>query len=233
MHLAYDVIGDGSPIIFVHGAFSQRRVFGYQLLALAREHSVVAIDLPGHGGSSWDPNRPWFAQAVDAVVAVWRELGLNKPTIVGWSIGANVARAAATEIADARLVLVGAPTRPLDETQRDGVARFMSADYPRYVASIVRSFTFATTSAEAEDWLLQMALTIPIEVSAAAVLDDPGPLPTLPSDTLVVHGAHDQVVPPQDRLQCDHEHIFELSGHLPFIEERKRFNALIAETAGA
>jgi pimeloyl-ACP methyl ester carboxylesterase len=62
------------------------------LPALGAEHTVLAVDLPGHGESA-----PGTSYAVDAmadeVAAVVRSVGLDSPTVVGHSLGSVVATA--------------------------------------------------------------------------------------------------------------------------------------------
>jgi non-heme chloroperoxidase len=233
MTLRHDAMGSGTPVVFVHGAFTHRRVFGYQLLSLSRRHRVIAVDLPGHGRSPWDPDRAWFTQAVQGVAGVVRELKLVRPTLVGWSVGANVARAVAADVDDTSLVLVGAPGRPIDERARGAVGRYLVRDFPRYARTVVRTFAFAPVSEDTEAWLFNMALSLPVDVVAATLLDEIDEPPAVPPGAVLIHGTHDQVVPFEERLRGDGpEHVFERSGHMPFIEERDRFEAVVSATAG-
>jgi pimeloyl-ACP methyl ester carboxylesterase len=50
--IAYDRVGDGPPLVFVHGAAEDGRVWQPQLAGLADELTVVAWDEPGAGRSS-------------------------------------------------------------------------------------------------------------------------------------------------------------------------------------
>lgn len=52
IRLHADVHGSGSRIVLVHGFTQTARCWGPLLDDLARDHEVVAVDAPGHGGSS-------------------------------------------------------------------------------------------------------------------------------------------------------------------------------------
>ena len=49
MELAYDVTGDGPPLVLVHGLGSSRRCWDLVTDDLSRDFTVFAVDLPGHG----------------------------------------------------------------------------------------------------------------------------------------------------------------------------------------
>jgi pimeloyl-ACP methyl ester carboxylesterase len=53
--IAYEVVGDGPPIVLVHGIIESRRSWDPLIAPLAREHRVVAVDLRGHGASDRRP----------------------------------------------------------------------------------------------------------------------------------------------------------------------------------
>ena len=49
LEIAYERVGEGPPLVFVHGAASDARLWRPQLAALADEFTVVAWDEPGAG----------------------------------------------------------------------------------------------------------------------------------------------------------------------------------------
>lgn len=78
-------------VVLIHGLGSYMPVWTHNLDALARDHRVIAIDLPGYGKSSkanHTYSMEFFAQAVHAVV---RELGVTRPVLVGHSMGGQIA----------------------------------------------------------------------------------------------------------------------------------------------
>ncbi|MFB9310513.1 pimeloyl-ACP methyl ester carboxylesterase [Agromyces hippuratus] len=87
--------GDRRTVVLVHGAGMDHSMFTAQALALHRAgHQVVAYDQRGHGGSRLDPGiRFTGAAALDDLAALLDHLGLDRPALVGHSLGGNVAQA--------------------------------------------------------------------------------------------------------------------------------------------
>lgn len=50
--VAYVVGGEGPAVLLIHGIGGDWRTWEPVLAGLARQHQVVAVDLPGHGGSA-------------------------------------------------------------------------------------------------------------------------------------------------------------------------------------
>jgi len=84
--------GQGEPaIVLVHGLGSDLRAWARNLDALAAEHRVVALDLPGFGRSSKPHAAPSLRGWAACVDAVCRELGVVRPVLVGHSMGGQLA----------------------------------------------------------------------------------------------------------------------------------------------
>jgi len=48
--LAYREMGQGKPVVLIHGIGLQTAAWLSQIDALSQTHSVIAVDMPGHGG---------------------------------------------------------------------------------------------------------------------------------------------------------------------------------------
>ncbi|MEZ4471722.1 MAG: alpha/beta hydrolase [bacterium] len=80
-------------LVFIHGLGSYLKFWRAQLDTFAgKGYRVIAVDLPGYGKSSKPATFPYtmVAQA-DAVRALVQHLGLEKPTLVGHSMGGQIA----------------------------------------------------------------------------------------------------------------------------------------------
>ncbi|MDH2905669.1 MAG: alpha/beta hydrolase [Methanomassiliicoccales archaeon] len=86
--LAYEVMGSGSPIVLLHEGITDRRMWNREFPLLARNHRVVRYDLRGYGGS--EPASSDFSPVEDAVALIDR-LHMERPLIVGPSIGGKIA----------------------------------------------------------------------------------------------------------------------------------------------
>jgi len=90
VEVAYERAGDGPPIVFVHGATSDSRMWQPQLAALADEFTVVAWDEPGAGRSSDVPPGFGLTDYADCLAALI-EVGLGPAHVAGLSWGGTVA----------------------------------------------------------------------------------------------------------------------------------------------
>ncbi|MBI4905259.1 MAG: alpha/beta hydrolase [Acidobacteria bacterium] len=94
--VAYSRSGGGEvALVFVHGGLANRGFWDSQVEAFAGEHTVVTVDLAGHGDSGADRvdwSVPQFGADVRAVADAE---GLQRMVLVGNSLGAPVAVEAA------------------------------------------------------------------------------------------------------------------------------------------
>jgi pimeloyl-ACP methyl ester carboxylesterase len=91
INLYYQVHGSGRPMIMLHGGLFSSEMFGPTIPALAANHQVIAVDLQGHGRTA-DIDRPIDIRLMaDDIAALIDHLGLEKPDLVGYSLGGGVA----------------------------------------------------------------------------------------------------------------------------------------------
>jgi pimeloyl-ACP methyl ester carboxylesterase len=91
INLYYETHGAGRPMILLHGGLMSSEMFGPVLPALAERHQVIAVDLQGHGRTA-DIERPIDIRLMaDDIGALIDHLGLERPDIVGYSLGGGVA----------------------------------------------------------------------------------------------------------------------------------------------
>jgi pimeloyl-ACP methyl ester carboxylesterase len=83
---------DGIPVILVHGNVSAARFFEELMVMLPPQYRVVAPDLRGYGrseGAPVDATRG-VRDFSDDLHALIQMLGLERPHLLGWSLGGNV-----------------------------------------------------------------------------------------------------------------------------------------------
>jgi pimeloyl-ACP methyl ester carboxylesterase len=91
IRLYYEVHGIGHPLILLHGGLGATSMFGPNLPALAKGRQVIAVDLQGHGRTA-DIDRPISPQLMaDDIAALITHLKLERPDIMGYSLGGGVA----------------------------------------------------------------------------------------------------------------------------------------------
>ncbi len=113
LHLYYETHGAGRPLVLLHGGLGSGEMFGPILPALTADHEVIAVDLQGHGRTA-DIDRPLDIRLMAGdVAALIDHLGLDKPDILGYSLGGGVAFWTAVKYPELvrKLVMVSAPIR--------------------------------------------------------------------------------------------------------------------------
>jgi pimeloyl-ACP methyl ester carboxylesterase len=91
INLYFETHGSGRPIVLLHGGLGSGEMFGPVLPALAERHQVIAVDLQGHGRTA-DIDRPIDMRLMAGdIAALIGHLGLDKPDVVGYSLGGGVA----------------------------------------------------------------------------------------------------------------------------------------------
>ena len=106
--VAYVVGGEGPTLLLIHGIGGDWRTWEPVLDGLARQHHVVAVDLPGHGGSAKGAGDYSLGALASALRDLGGALGLERATVVGHSLGGGIAMQFAYQFPERceRLVLV-------------------------------------------------------------------------------------------------------------------------------
>ena len=87
--IEYDVLGDGPPLVLLHGLLASRHVFSRQKEAFAAHHRLVLVSFRGHDGSDniVPANYGVGASDVDDVLAVLDAEGIGQADLFAHSSG--------------------------------------------------------------------------------------------------------------------------------------------------
>ena len=120
-------VGEGSPIVLVHGFGSSAYTWRHVIPDLAARHRVAAIDLPGYGASQL-PDEPSVELLIEAVVTALQWMG-SPALLVGSSLGGGIAALVASRRPElvGRLVLVDATGYRLDSARRPPPVRLAAS----------------------------------------------------------------------------------------------------------
>jgi pimeloyl-ACP methyl ester carboxylesterase len=113
INLYFETHGAGRPLILLHGGLGSGEMFGPVLPLLAERHQVVAPDLQGHGRTA-DIDRPIRTELMaDDIAALINHLKLERPDVMGYSLGGGVAVHLAIRHPElvGKLVVVSTPIR--------------------------------------------------------------------------------------------------------------------------
>lgn len=139
----FDEKGEGDPpVLLIHGMACDRATMAAQFDHLSASHRTVSYDQRGHGGSSkplaaaYDP----VSLAEDAS-RICEALGLEKPVVVGHSLGGTVALALASRHPEALSALVLLDSvYGLDDTAKAGLSGFYDSLTEATYDDVIRAF---------------------------------------------------------------------------------------------
>jgi pimeloyl-ACP methyl ester carboxylesterase len=103
-------LGSGSPVVFIHGLSGSWQNWLEQVPVFARDHRVIAFDLPGFGASEMPREKITISGYGRFVAALLDELGVSAAAVVGNSMGGFIGIELAIRFPERveRLVLVSA-----------------------------------------------------------------------------------------------------------------------------
>ncbi|MCV7287732.1 alpha/beta hydrolase [Mycolicibacterium wolinskyi] len=88
---AYTDRGNGPLVVFLHGTFASGAMYQDVILTLQDRYRCVAVDLPGHGRSGFNPDGWTLEDVVEGVGALISTFDAGPATLVGLSQGGAVA----------------------------------------------------------------------------------------------------------------------------------------------
>ena len=249
--VSYTDEGQGRPLVLLHGVAMSSVFFERNTADLARDHRVIALDFRGHGASPYVDGGHTVAQYARDVRALIEVLDLDRPVLVGWSMGSLVVwdylRQFGGEHGLAGVVVVS--QGPSDLIQGDwphGIADdhdlhdflgAMQADNRGFLAEFLPTmFDSAPDAATIERLLDDIgragANTGTLILADQTVQDYRADIPGFTVPHLLVWGTDEQVGKLAaaewlaGSLPAAELHIVEATGHCPMWEEPERFNDL-------
>jgi esterase len=218
--LAFRDVGDGPPVVILHGLFGSARNWGAIAKGLAADHRVIAVDLPNHGVSPWRSGMDYLdlANTVrDFIVAH----ELDRPVVVGHSMGGIVAMTLALTDAEAIGALVVVDIAPvaysrtlsghaenMSQVPLGGLARRGDAD--AHLAGAVpdigeRAFLLQNLVSDGEGWRWRINLdAIRRDMDAITGFPEFAAETTYGGATLFMTGALSTYVGEEDRRTIEH-----------------------------
>ena len=253
--------GSGPPLLLVHGLGSSWPSWSPVLDELARHRQVVAIDLPGFGGSDPLPVGVTFAGLTDAVAEFISSEGLDGVDTVGSSMGARIV----LELARRG---VGGDTVALNPGGfwSRGELRYFSTSLRASIALVLRlqpampaitgnaaGRTALLAQFSAAPWRLPQEVALHEMRSFAAAralhetldalvngpVQEGAPPGTTPARVTIGWGRQDRVTLPRQAARAQrlfpdaHLHWFERCGHFPVWDQPRETVDLILTRTGA
>ncbi len=215
IHVAYIDQGTGNEtLILIHGLGTNAKGWIKNIPALAEKFRVIALDLPGYGRSDkgyYDYSMSFYAQVITEFMDVLR---IENATLVGHSMGGQIAMTAALEYPERvrRLVLISpAGFERFTEGEGDWMRNAMKVDFikdtPIRNIDINLKTNFYNYPKEAEFMItdrIQIRSAKDFEKycyavsrNVAGMLDGPvyERLPDIKQPTLIMFGVNDGLIP--------------------------------------
>ncbi len=248
MKLYVEEHGDGHPVLLLNGLGYSNWAWQRQVPVLSRRFRLLAVENRGTGRSPKPEGLYSLPEMADEAAAM---LEGRRAHVMGYSMGGYLAQLVALRHPDLveRLVLVSTGTGgPENVTLPAETAKAWLENAGRPPAEFARatmplSFHPGWTDEHPDEFeeLLASRLEFPTPThawqahfdAATRFVEERLPLENLDAPTLVLHGTADRIVPYPNGVRIS-ERIpnaelvtFEGAGHLLFLEEAARFNAMV------
>jgi pimeloyl-ACP methyl ester carboxylesterase len=250
--------GDGPAIVFIHGNSSCKEVFREQFAdGVLPGRRLVALDLPGHGASqdARDPAAAYtFAGYAATMAELLAKLGVERPVLVGWSLGGHIALEMVGRGFGAAGVLISGtpPIQPnlaclmasfnIDPAAENLTAKrdFTDADalaYATHTSSVAGGLDghFLAAAKRTDGRAREIMFG---SVVQGEPMDEQAIVAAMSVPLAIVNGAEDPFIKadyfgsiPYGSLWPQGVVAVEGAGHAPFLQAPARFNALLAQFA--
>jgi pimeloyl-ACP methyl ester carboxylesterase len=242
--------GSGRPLLLIHGLGGSIESWTHNIDPLSETARVIALDLPGFGQSDKplvDYTIPFYR---DFVIGFMRQVGLEKTSVVGSSMGGQIG----AEVAIAkpgvidRLVLVS-PSGALPRSFRatGALKRYIRVTSAKSVAEVKKAL-FAVDKKPVDDAYAEQVFARFSEPNAAQAFHSAlrhsaaaarltSRLKKIRSSTLLLWGKEDIMIPvkyvePFIRMENCRVVLLEHAGHRPHAERPGVFNSIVREFIG-
>ncbi len=245
----YEVLGQGEPVLFLHGWMGSWRYWLPTMEAVARHFRTYSFDFWGFGDSDKGAETHTIGEFVDQVVSFLDGMGIGRCRLVGHSMGGMVSLKTAIDhpqridrVATAGAVIEGSALAPLLKlTSNQLIARLfvrrpvvtgvwsrlmrnIRAGWSRWFQEVVDESTKADQEA-----LLR-------SVRSMRQTDLRPELQRLQVPALIIHGSEDDIVDPDQaeifaHIQVPAARVVVMPGcrHFPWMDDPQTFNRLLLE----
>ena len=235
---------DGEPLVLLHGFGGDLNNWLFTAPALAGQHVVYALDLPGHGGSTKDVGSGDLDFLAGAVEQFLDSQELGRVHLAGHSLGglvaASLALAAPERVGSLALV---ASAGLGEEINREYIEGFIAAERRRELKPVLE-LLFADpglVTRQLVDDVLKYKRIDGVNEALRAIAGKlfgqggqrvviAGRLPELEVPLLVVWGRQDRIIPAAHTERAPEGaevHVLDGQGHSPHMEAAGDFNRIV------
>ena len=239
--LQYLDMGAGEPLVLVHGFGGDLNNWMFVHPALAEKHRAIALDLPGHGGSSKEVGAGDADALAGAVEAALDALGIKSARLAGHSMGGAIAALVAArrpDLVSALTLIAPAGLGPeINGAFITGFVRMQRRKDAQETLSQLVHDPALVSRRMIEDVLRYKRLDgvdAALETIAGAWFDGDrqrvsirDQLAALRIPVQIIWGKDDRIIPASHAQGMPDVHIIDAAGHLPHLEKASEVLRLI------
>ena len=162
---------DKKALVFVHGYSCSSEYWWPQLEYFSKDHTVIAVDIAGHGKSGLNRKEYSMDAFGNDVTSVIEHLGLQEVVLIGHSMGGPVIVKAANNLGQKTRLIVGVDTFHNLTTEgiggfaRIAVNTMFKLFYDSMTEDSIDDFFIDKTDSNLERWIRDDALKAPKHIS--------------------------------------------------------------------
>lgn len=254
INIEYWRVGNGdNAVVFIHGNSSCKEAFCQQLNTLNTDGlSFISVDLPGHGNSdnAINPQESYTIPAYATLIGkLMKKLGHDSYSVVGWSLGGNIAMEMAGQgLPMKSMLIMGAP--PIgpgieniekaflpSSVEATGKAELTDSELQEFIEAIYGSLnpipalmhlTAKRTDGQSREIMIGHWMSGgPGHTQTQTVANWQNPIAVIQGEN-EAFVALDYLEQTQwKNLWQDKIHVINNVGHAPFVENPKEFNVIL------
>ncbi len=224
--VSYQVMGEGEPVILVHGLSGSLRWWSRNVQALAQDHRVYLVDLPGFGTMRRVRTRFTLINVAKWLLAWMEAVSIPRAHFVGHSMGGAICIWIAAHHSEvvSRLVLISPAVLSKVHNVWGYTLPLLTA-----VRYLRRGFLFVL----AYDALRAGPLTLLRAAQDLLSLDEQEEISNVKAPTLLIWGENDTLVPPSigeilhSQISDSHLVVLKNASHVSMYDQPQQFNQLV------
>jgi pimeloyl-ACP methyl ester carboxylesterase len=245
--LFYRIIGNGTPVILIHGFGEDGEIWNNQIEFLKKKFRLIIPDLPGSGQSEMidDMSIEGMAEVIHSII---HEENIEACPVIGHSMGGYITLALVEKYGN-HVSAFGlfhsssyADSEEKKATRRKGIEFINQHGAFEFLKTIIPTL-FSPNSKEQIPTSIEQLINLGHNFSAPVLVSYYGAMIQRPDRTVMLQkatvpvlfiiGKYDKAIPPEDALQQCHLpeksyiHILRQSGHMGMLEEKEKCNEIL------